>query len=207
MKNSLGLYKQYYVDKDFEQLGLFLALSEKYSIKNVLYPGSWIHITPSLVFPLVVYVDSDKRANIFFKDQAVYDYIRKNKTYLQEAQVGFHKSDYIKDFGEREDSFDLLISLYAGFISKACKKYLRIGGVLLVNNSHGDAGMASIDNDYRFIATYSRRKDRYALSEKNLESYFIPKSGIEVTRDYLEKFQRGIGYTRTATGYIFQRLR
>ena len=143
MKNPFEIYMKHYVNKDDERLGLFLKLAEKYEVKNVLYPGSFVHITPSLVFPRVVYVDSYKKSADFFKGQAVHSYIQKNKVYPQDAQVIFHKSDYTKDFGEREASFDLLISQSAGFISQAGKQYLKIGGLLLVNNSHGDASMAS----------------------------------------------------------------
>ena len=78
--------------------------------------------------------------------------------------------------------------------------------MLLVNSSHGDASMASIDDDYELIATYHRKKDAYVISERNLNAYFVPKSDIEVTRAYLEKIQRGIGYTKTASGYIFKRV-
>jgi len=35
-----------------------LVLKNNFQITRVLYPGSWIHLTPSLVFPFVVYVDS-----------------------------------------------------------------------------------------------------------------------------------------------------
>jgi hypothetical protein len=206
MKNSLEIYKKHYVYKDDERLGLFLKLAEKYEVKNVLYPGSFVHITPSLVFPRVVYIDSYKKSADFFKDQTVYFYIQENKAYSQEAQVIFRKSDYSKDFGEREVSFDLLISQSAGSVSQACKQYLKIGGLLLVNNSHGDASMASIDSDYKLIAVYNRRKNKYTLSEKNLNLYFIPKSDTKVTKAYLEKTQRGIGYAKTASGYIFERV-
>jgi hypothetical protein len=206
MKDPLELYKKHYINKDNERLDLFIRLSERYEIRNVLYPGSFVHITPSLVFPRVVYVDSYKKAADFFEDQSVYDYIEKNKLYRDEVQVTFHKADYAKDFGERQDSFDLLISQSAGFISLACKKYLKINGLLLVNNSHGDASMASIDNNYKLIASCHRRRGTYAISEKALSTYFIPKSNIVVTRAYLERIQRGIGYTKTASGYVFRRV-
>ena len=58
---------------------------------------------------------------------------------------------YTAGFAEAEKSFDLLISQYAGFVSQHCKKYLKIGGILLVNNSHGDASMAKLDDDYKFV--------------------------------------------------------
>ena len=206
MKDPLELFEKHYTNKDYEQLDLFVKLSEKYEIRNVLYPGSFVHITPSLVFPQVVYVDSIKKAADFFKDPAIYAYIQKNKLYDEEGRITLHNSDYTKDFEEKEESFDLLISQSAGFISLACKKYLRIDGLLLVNSSHGDASMASIDDDYELIATYHRKKDAYVISERNLNAYFVPKSDIEVTRAYLEKIQRGIGYTKTASGYIFRRV-
>ena len=63
--------------------------------------------------------------------------------------VTFLAEDYRNELGLNEQSFDLLVSLYAGFISEHCTKYLRIGGSLLVNPSHGDAAMASIDPRYR----------------------------------------------------------
>ena len=207
MTNALELYRRHYVSKDDERLGLFIKLAEKYEIENVLYAGSFVHITPSLVFPRVVYVESDRRAPGFFRDQVVHDYVNAHKRYYGETQMVFHKSDYTRNFGEDESSFDLLISQSAGFISSACKKYLKVNGLLLANNSHGDASMASIDNDYELVAVYHRRKDAYIISERDLKAYFIPKSGIEVTRLHLERTQRGVGYTRTASGYVFRRVR
>ncbi|MFX0037200.1 MAG: hypothetical protein ACFE9I_16330 [Candidatus Hermodarchaeota archaeon] len=41
--------------------------------------------------------------------------------------------------------------MYAGFVSQSCKEYLKVGGILLTNNSHGNASMAYIDDDYQFI--------------------------------------------------------
>ena len=37
---------------------------------TVLYPGSFVDIAPSFVFPNVVYVDLDKRAKRFFGDES-----------------------------------------------------------------------------------------------------------------------------------------
>ena len=68
MKDPLELFKKHYTNKNYEQLDLFVKFSEKYEIRNVLYPGSFVHITPSLVFPQVVYVDSIKKAADFFKN-------------------------------------------------------------------------------------------------------------------------------------------
>ena len=39
-------------------LKVLKLLKNNYEIKRVMYPGCWIHLTPSLVFPYVVYVDN-----------------------------------------------------------------------------------------------------------------------------------------------------
>ncbi len=67
--NYLEPYKQYHLDRDNELIGLFTALAEKFEIQSVLYLGSFVHITPSFIFPKVVYVDSYKKTESFFKIQ------------------------------------------------------------------------------------------------------------------------------------------
>ena len=108
--------------------------------------------------------------------------------------------------GEFQSQFDLLISQYAGFISRACKDYLKIGGYLLVNNSHGDAGLASIDKDYQLISTVHKARSKYRLTHTSLEEYFIPKKDVVVTEELLFKTRKGVGYTTTAPLYVFQRV-
>jgi len=205
--SSLQLYKKFFIDRDFERLDLFQLLAKKYRSESALYPGSYVHITPSFVFPITVYVDTDKKAKKFFNDPAIYDFIAKRKIYSQNADVTFYAMDFKNDPGIEEQSFDLLISQYAGFVSQHCKQHLKIGGVLLVNNSHGDASMASIDNDYELIAVVNRSKGKHRLKDKNLDSYFIPKSTVKITKEYLEKIQKGIGYTKSASGYVFRRIK
>lgn len=203
---TISLYKKYHIDKNDERLDMFLLLREKFSVSSALYAGSFVHITPSFVFPKVAYVDTDKRARDFFNDPSICDFVSKRKLCNEDSIVSFHYKDYRKDFGEPIESFDLLISQYAGFISQFCKKYLKIGGILLANNSHGDASMASIDTDYKFIGVLNKRQNKYTLSERNLDSYFIPKKPREITREYLEKIKRGVGYTKSPTAYLFRRI-
>ena len=123
MKNSMfQLYSKYHLERDDERLQLFLRLSEKFPIKKVLYPGSFVHLTPALVFPFTCFVDSDRRAKKFFDSPEVSEYISNHKIYKSNAEYKFHLSDYNKDIPEQSESFDLLISQYAGFISQACKR-------------------------------------------------------------------------------------
>ncbi len=204
--NVLLLYKKYHVDRNDERLGQFSILAEKYNVKSALYPGSFVHITPSFVFPVVTYVDTDNRAEAFFKDPCVSDYISKRKTYDSEPELSFFHKDYRKSIEEKRGSFDLLISQYTGFVSRYCKRYLRAGGILLVNNSHGDASMASIDKAFKLIGILTRRGVKYTFSDDNLNAYFIPKKPVKITKEYLEKIGRGIGYTKSASAYLFRKI-
>ncbi len=197
--------------EDYEQSrgdlgGMFSILADAFTIDRVLYPGSYVHLTPSFVFPSVVYVDTDRRAKKFFADRlGVETLVNERKQYDGQPEITFHHADYTTDLDEPEGSFDLLVSLYAGFVSEACKRYLHVGGWLLANNSHGDASMASIDSDYEFVAAVKHRGDRYRLVYKDLDSYFVPKKDVEVTPELLRSTGRGIGYTKSASAYVFRR--
>lgn len=41
-----ALYRRYFVDNDFERASLFEALKDRFDVHKVLYPGSFVHITP-----------------------------------------------------------------------------------------------------------------------------------------------------------------
>lgn len=201
------LYKKYYIDRQFERTEVFRALKKKYLIENVLYPGSFVHITPSFVFRKTVYVDNDKGAKNFFKDiTLVKDIVNTRKFYKQESEIQFLGLSYNNPMPFEKESFDLLISHYAGIISQACKKYLRPGGLLLVNNSHADASVAYLDDDFEFIAIINVNR-KSLISEDNLTAYFIPKKEQEVTINALISKQKGIGYIKTADLYLFRKVK
>ena len=202
----LDLYQQHCIDKGDERLGLFRLLAERYPIRSALYAGSFTHVTPAFVFPTTCFVDMDKRAVRFFGDPAVLEFIKQRKSYDDEPVLRFHHGDYSTGFEEEDEAFDLLISQYAGFVSQGCKRYLKRGGYLLANNSHGDAGMAFLDPDYQLVAVINRRGDKFSFSEKDLDAYFIPKKESKITREYLERIGRGLGYTKSAFSYVFNRI-
>ena len=200
------LYNKYFVEKSFERIGLFTAIRGKYGCRSVLYPGSFIHIAPSFIFPEVTYIDNDSQAKRFFKsNEGIKDIIASKKQYPENSSFTFFGQSYIKPIAIPVESIDLLISQYAGFISLHCKRYLKNNGILLVNGSHGDAAMARLDNDYKFIAVVNKQGERYKIIDRDLDSYFIPKKPIKITRSYLEKIKRGISYTKSATSYIFKK--
>jgi len=205
-EKDIFLYKKNHIDKDDERLGLFERLKEEYLIKKVLYPGSYAHITPIFVFPHVIFNDLYKKLEIFYGSDGVFEYINKRKIYSGEPYYTYIYGDYNNKLPLKEKNFDLLISQYTGFISRACKRYLKIGGILVVNNSHGDASMASIIPDYEFIAVINKRSNKFTLSTQNLDTYLIPKKKIKITEEYMEEHNHGIGYTKTATDYVFKRI-
>jgi hypothetical protein len=204
--SAIKHYFDYFRNGDRREI--FKLLVDNFRTKNAIYPGSFIDISPSFYIPITVYIDSFKKTNKFFNDKSIYDFISKNRRYKNEPVIRYHNANYNSDFGEKDNNFDLLISLYAGFISQFCKKYLKKSGIFLVNNSHGDASMAYLDKDFKFIAAIYRSNQQYWLTQKNLEKYFIPKKReIKVTRDYLNKIQRGVGYTKSASAYVFKKIK
>lgn len=184
---------------------LFRAVADVAAFERVLYPGSYVDVAASMAFADVVYVDSDNRAPKFFDDESGVREILGGIG--EQARFRFIHADYTSDLGLADDSFDLLVSLYAGFISEHCTRYLRVGGTLLVNPSHGDAAMASIDDRYELSGVVISRSGTYRVHGADLESYLIPKKDQQITVDLLHELGRGIGYTKSPFAYLFTRVR
>ncbi len=188
------------------RLRLFTAVAGAVDATRVLYPGSFVDIAPSFVFPSVTYVDVDRRAERFFADtDGTDEIITASVADDRPRSVTFLHRDYRDGLDLQEQSFDLLISLYAGFISEHCTRYLRVGGRLLVNSSHGDAAMASIDPRYELVAVITSRDDRYRVDATDLDTYLIPKNSQAITAELLHELGRGIAYTRSPFAYLFRR--
>lgn len=206
MTNFIDEYNKYFTKNQFTRLNLFEKLKSNYNLNKALYLGSFIHVTPSFVFPEVVYVDSYKKTKKLFEEPTVSKFIDKNKQYTEIAKITFIQEDYTKPL-RIENDFELLISQYAGFVSQAGKQYLKTGGLLVANNSHGDASMANLDSDYQLIAVANHTKDNWRINSKNLDNYFIPKSEVPDNIDQLKKQMKGFAYTHTASNYIFKKIK
>ena len=206
MNKNLQLYEKYFVDNQSERPGLFRAIKERYSCTSAVYPGSFIHVTPSLIFENTVYIDSDRRVQKFFDDPEILKWVESNKEYEAETVIHGFQQNYSKNVPVEIDEFDLLISQYAGFVSQDCKKYLKKNGILLVNNSHADAGLAFLDQDYELIAVVNNNNGKWTIKQTGLEEYFIPKKGPHPPKASLLKTMRGIGYKKTASNYIFRKI-
>jgi hypothetical protein len=139
-----------------DRLRLFRAIGRIVEATSVLYPGSYVDIAPSMAFATVTYVDVDNRAQRFFGDAAgVRDIVVCQPGAPSDPEIAFVHSGYTNALPLDEHSFDLLVSLYAGFISEHCTDHLKIGGTLLAKPSHGDAAMASVDPRYQLSGSWS----------------------------------------------------
>ncbi len=184
---------------------LFVAVADAFGISTALYPGCYVDIAPSFVLDSVTYIDVDRRAAQFFADTSgVDEIIRSHRNDGGSAEWSFQRNDYTSVLPLPEEHFDLLISLYAGFVSEHCTRHLRPGGLLLVNPSHGDAAMAGLDPRYRLVAAVTSRDGKYAVRHDDLDTYLIPKRDTEITRESLHATNRGIAYTKPAFAYVFE---
>jgi hypothetical protein len=184
---------------------LFTVLRDHLGDCRVLYPGSYVDIAPSFVFSSVTYVDTDRRAAAFFGDaQGIADIIASERGPAT-AEVRFVHGDYTTALGIEDESFDLLVSLYAGFVSEACTERLKVGGVLLVAPSHGDTAMASIDPRYVLTGVVTSLSGTYRVSTDTLDGYLVPKKDVTITPELLHDKSRGIPYTRSPFAYLFTR--
>ncbi len=186
---------------------LFAAVHETVQASQVLYPGSFVDVAPSFVSPSVTYVDTDQRAVRFFADTAgVDEIIAENRESVFDTTWRFLDADYESPLDVPQGGIDLLISLYTGFVSEHCTDYLAPGGFLLVNPSHGDVAMASIDPRYRLAAVVRCRSGCYTVDDANLDTYLVPKKSTDLTADFLHTTGRGVPYTKSPFAYLFQHL-
>jgi hypothetical protein len=190
-----------------DRQALFEAVAGAVEASTVLYPGSYVDLAPSFVWPSVTYVDVDRRAAQFFEDaEGVQQLLVEHGVDPATRVVRFIAADYADALDLDDGVFDLLVSLYAGFISEHCTRYLRVGGTLLVNPSHGDAALASIDPRYRLAAVITTRSDAYSVSSRDLDTYLQPTRDVEVTTESLHASGRGVAYTRSPFAYLFERV-
>ncbi|NDL67284.1 hypothetical protein [Anaerotalea alkaliphila] len=186
MKNGIVETYQTYASKIGNRKALYGAVAKEFDIRTAIYPGSHIDIAPSMVIPKVTYIDNCKGAIDFFKRMdAIREFIGQNKEYPDACEIYFLGQDFTKPL-EIEES-DLLISQYAGFVGQAAKKLLKVGGILLSNDSHGDATLARFDEDYGFIGIVDRQN---RIRCDGLDKYFALPKGKPVYLEAVRSFGR-----------------
>ena len=202
MDNSIIREYRDYASKIGNRNALYEAVAKEFSIRSAIYPGSHIDIAPSLVIPEVTYIDNFKGAISFFKHlDIIKEYIEQNKKYSDACKIDFIGQDYTQLF--EIEQVDLIISQYAGFVGQATKRYLKIGGVLLCNDSHGDATMARFDDDFEFIGIVDEQNN---IRLTDIENYFCLPKGRAVDLKTVKEKMKGLKYTLSAENYIFRKL-
>ena len=190
-----------YRDKTGNRKELYRTVAKRYELRSALYPGSLIDIAPSLVIPKVIYVDNFKGAISFFKSlEVLKEYINENKEYEEPCDIVFKGQDYTRELNI--EPVDLIISQYAGFAGQATKKYLRTGGILLCNDSHGDATLSRFDDDFEFIAVIGKNNK---IIDSNLAEYFVLPKSKEVDLVQVKEKMKGPKYKLTAENYLFRK--
>ena len=160
-----------YMTKIGDRKSIYSLVAKKYNIKHALYPGSHIDISPSFVIPDVTYIDNFKGAIKFFENiSEIKKYVNSNKEYQAMCDIYFFGNDYHVKL-EIENT-EMIISQYAGFVGQATKRYLKEDGILLCNDSHGDATLAYLDEDYVLVAVIDSNNK---ISTKHLDQYFVLK--------------------------------
>lgn len=205
--NIIDLYTEYIL-KTGDRFGAINIVTKKYSIEKAIYPGSYVHITPSLIIPEVLYVDTDKKAKKFFSSiDVIKQYIKINKKHSKETTIAYQGMDFNKHIECEDNYFDLMISLYAGFISQACKRYLKREGMLLANDSHGDATLAYVDEDYEFVGIVVYRNGKYIVDCTKNDRYFKMKKNKPIDMDRVYEKMAGPKYAYQTEYYLFRKIK
>lgn len=203
-KNTVSLYEEY-MSKIGDRYSIYKIITDKYQIQSAIYPGSHIDITPSFLIPKVIYVDNFSGTVKFFKESdEIIEYVNKKKEYLNACDISFINSDYYKSLDIAP--VDLIISMYAGFVSQATKRYLKIGGILLANDSHGDATLAYVDKSFKLIGVISDQSGVIQYDEDALDKYFVLSKNKEVDLDQVRLKMKGPKYIHNEGIYVFEKI-
>ena len=185
---------------------LFTAVSGAIEAERVLYPGSFVDIAPSFVWPSVTYVDMDRRAARFFDDVDGVAELIADHGGPSDPHVRFVAADYSEPLPLDDEGFDLVVSLYTGPALDHVTRYLAPGGHVLANTSHGDVALAALDDRYELVAAIAATSAGYRARTDALDRYLVPKRSSPVTSDEIRSTGRGVGYTKQAAAYLFRRV-
>jgi SAM-dependent methyltransferase len=181
-------------------------------VVRVLYPGCWVDVSASFVWPHVTYVDNDKAAARFFADAASVDALIEthhdggghNKARMWEWVPHDYAAASLPV--GKPGSFDALLSFYAGPVTHSCARFVRPGGIIVANDSHGDAGVAAVTDGLRLVAVVLQLGPRtYSVTTSALSKYMVPKKAADagLSRDELLARGKGVPFTVPAAAYVF----
>ena len=119
-------YREMRHSHDHDLLGVFRAVRRLIGAPRAVYPGSYVHLTPSLVFPLVCYVDSVKGFGAAMQSRDLIAWLEAHKEYAEPTEVSAIDTAYDRIPPTLFEEFGLMFSLNAGAISQECKRLLMI---------------------------------------------------------------------------------
>ncbi len=99
---------------------------------------------------------------------------------------------------------DLIISQYAGFVVQATKYHLKVGGIALCNDSHGDATLTNLDDDFAFIGVVDPTN---SIQSTNLKHYCMMSEGKSLDLTRVKEKMQGPRYSVVAENYLFRIIR
>lgn len=200
-------YDRFYTSMNFERSGLFEAIKDKYGCSSVLYPGCSIHITPSFYFQHVVYVDVSEAAREYFRDlDNIQNIVKGSKKYKQPAFIQFLNQDYTQPLPIRENNYDLLLAIYAPGITKACKKYVKPGGIIVTNNHLGDALDAIEDSSLVPEALIRKKGKKYMIEEAARDKFMEALKRSTASTKGMRSTNTGMEYVDSESYYVFRKL-
>ena len=129
-------------------------------------------------------------------------YIVENKEYEEPCDIVFMGQDYTRELNI--EPVDLIISQYAGFVGQATKKYLKAGGILLCNDSHGDATLSRFDDDFDFIGVIGKNN---RIINTKLDDYFVLPRSKTVDLVRVKEKMKGPKYELSAENYLFCKIK
>lgn len=200
------LYRERVVDPGLERSDLLELVLARTRARTVLYPGCSIHVTPSRFFEHVVYVDRSEVSRAFFADPAqVLGVVRGDASARAGASLRFLAADFTAPLPLPEGSFDLLLALGAGGVTRACHRYVRTGGFVLSDDHEGDAFEARSIGGLRLVAAALAAGRRLRLEESDLEGLLAPAAPPPGRRARGPRRAGRPHYRRTAAAYLFVR--
>lgn len=130
--NTIRLYQERYEKINFERLGLFRLLRAQVGDVPVVYIGSSIHISPSVIFSQVCYCDNSQESRGFFSDiSKVQEYASSRREYAQKPHIEFLPWNYQTPPPKNLLPAGLVISIYSPDGFQPAARMVREGGFLL----------------------------------------------------------------------------
>ncbi|XP_053382989.1 uncharacterized protein LOC123539599 [Mercenaria mercenaria] len=209
---NLKWFLKVYKGLDDWHIPIFQATQQYTKAKHVLYPGCDKHLTASLCFPLVVYVDVNKKLKPVFNDDSVLEWVKENKMYSEETKIKFLCQNFDSGF-EKLASFDLMISACAGIVSKPCSKYIKPGGYFLVSDAHFDARTTFLRPDFELVAVYDNETSQFLTNKAEFAGHFHTLEGKPLNSKQVEeslqkpKARRSFKLQKEAMFYLFRKVK